>query len=255
MKLGVNIDHVATLRQARYKDFKIVKPWAEPDLIAAARDVERAGAHSITVHLREDRRHIQDSDLAAIRRRIGLPLNLEMADVPEILRIALRLKPAEVCLVPERRQEVTTEGGLDAAARRASLRRTVARLESAGIRTSLFIDPSVRQVEAAFRTGASAVELHTGSFANARTAAARRREFVKIKTAAAFARAGGLQVNAGHGLNYQNVGWMRRIPGLHTLNIGHAIVSRAMSVGLRKAVAEMLALVSPAKRGGRMRRS
>jgi pyridoxine 5-phosphate synthase len=173
MKLGVNIDHVATLRQARYKDFKRVKPWAEPDLLAAARDVRRAGAHAITVHLREDRRHVQDSDIVLLKRRIGLPLNLELADVAEILRIALKLKPAEACLVPERRQEVTTEGGLDAAGRLQSLRRAVAKLESAGIRTSLFIDPSLRQIEAAFRIGASAVELHTGCFANARTAAAR----------------------------------------------------------------------------------
>jgi len=243
MKLGVNIDHVATLRQARYKDVKTVKPWAEPDLLAAAKEVQRAGAHSITVHLREDRRHVQDSDLVQLKRRIDLPLNLEMADVPEILKIALKLHPDEVCLVPEKRTEVTTEGGLDVNGQWKSLRSTVGRLESAGIRTSLFIDPTLRQVEASIRTGASCVELHTGCFANARTVAGRKCEFEKLKAAAVFARAGGLQVNAGHGLNYQNVGWMRRIPGLHTLNIGHSIVSRAIFVGLRKAVGEMLALL------------
>lgn len=243
MKLGVNIDHVATLRQARYKDLKKVKPWAEPDLLAAAREVQRAGAHSITVHLREDRRHIQDSDLALLKRKIDLPLNLEMANVPEILRIALKLHPEEVCLVPEKRTEVTTEGGLDAAKQVNSLRSTVERLESAGIRTSLFIDPSLRQVEASIRTGASCVELHTGCFASARTVAGRKREFEKLKEAAAVARAGGLQVNAGHGLNFENVVWMKRIPRLHTLNIGHSIVSRAVFVGLRKAVGEMLALL------------
>lgn len=243
MKLGVNIDHVATLRQARYKDLRKVKPWAEPDLLSAARDVQRAGAHSITVHLREDRRHVQDSDIILLKRKIDLDLNLEMADVPEILRIALKLRPEEVCLVPERRREVTTEGGLNVHGRWKSLMRTVGRLESAGIRTSLFIDPDRRQIEAAFRTGASCVELHTGCFANARKRDARKREFAKLRKAAAFARAGGLQVNAGHGLNYNNVGWMRRIPGLHTLNIGHSIVSRAVFVGLRRAVHEMLALL------------
>lgn len=241
MKLGVNIDHVATIRQARYKDFKKVKPWAEPDLLAAAREARRGGAHSITVHLREDRRHVQDSDLVLLRRRAGLPLNLEMADVPEILRIALNLKPSEVCLVPERRSEVTTEGGLDAAAAWRALRRTVGRLEDAGIRTSLFIDPSLRQVEAAVRIGASCVELHTGCFANARSAVTRTREFQKLRMAAVMAQEGGLQVNAGHGLNYANVVWMKRIAGLHTLNIGHSIVSRAMTVGLKTAVREMLA--------------
>jgi pyridoxine 5-phosphate synthase len=241
MKLGVNIDHVATIRQARYKDFKKVKPWAEPDLLLAAHEARRGGAHSITIHLREDRRHVQDSDLVLLKRRAGLPLNLEMADVPEILRIALKLKPEEVCLVPERRSEVTTEGGLDAASRWKALGRTVRRLEDAGMRTSLFIDPSPRQVEASIRIGASCVELHTGCFANARTPAARRREFEKLRTAAALAREGGLQVNAGHGLNYVNVVWMKRIAGLHTLNIGHSIVSRAVTVGLKRAVSEMRA--------------
>ncbi len=243
MLLGVNIDHVATIRQARYKDLKKVRPWAEPDLLAAARDVAAAGAHSITVHLREDRRHVQDSDLALLKRKIDLDLNLEMADVPEILRIALKLRPDEVCLVPEHRQEVTTEGGLDVHRRWRSLRRAVGRLESAGIRTSLFIDPDRWQIEAAFRTGASCVELHTGRFANARTPGGRRRQFIKLRQAAALARAGGLQVNAGHGLHYDNVRWMRRIPLLHTLNIGHSIVSRAVFIGLRQAVREMLALI------------
>lgn len=241
MKLGVNIDHVATIRQARYKDFRRVKPWAEPDLLEAAHEARRGGADSITVHLREDRRHVQDSDLMLLKRRGRLPLNLEMADVAEILRIALRLRPEEVCLVPERRSEVTTEGGLDAASRWRALRKTVGKLEDAGIRTSLFIDPSLRHVEAAIRTGASCVELHTGCFANARTPPARRREFEKLRAAFALAWEGGLQVNAGHGLNYQNVGWMRRIPGLHTLNIGHSIVSRAVTVGLKRAVVEMRA--------------
>jgi pyridoxine 5-phosphate synthase len=241
MLLGVNIDHVATIRQARYKDLKKVKLWAEPDLLAAAREVKAAGAHSITVHLREDRRHVQDSDVILLKSKGGLPLNLEMADVPEILRIALKLRPKEVCLVPEKRQEVTTEGGLDVRRQGKALRRAVGRLESSGIRTSLFIDPDLDQIEAAFETGASCIELHTGCFANARTAAGRKSEFNKLARAAHMALIGGLQVNAGHGLNYDNVVWMKKIPGLHTLNIGHSIVARAVFVGLRRAVREMLA--------------
>lgn len=243
MFLGVNIDHVATIRQARYRDLRQVKPWAEPDLLAAAREVEAARARSITIHLREDRRHIQDSDVKQIRQKIRLGLNLEMANTPSILAIALRILPEEACLVPERRQEVTTEGGLDVAGQEKPLRRTVGKLEAAGVRTSLFIDPDLRQVEASARTGAACVELHTGCFANARTGASRLRELRKLRRAATAAASAGLQVNAGHGLNYANVLAMHEIPELDTLNIGHSIVSRAVFVGLRQAVREMLALI------------
>ncbi|MDW8345151.1 MAG: pyridoxine 5'-phosphate synthase [Verrucomicrobiae bacterium] len=239
-RLGVNIDHVATLRQARYRVVTRLTP--EPDVVAAAREVEAAGADGITVHLREDRRHIQDGDVRALRAAVRTRLNLEMADLPEIVAIALDVKPDEVCIVPEKRQEVTTEGGLNVRAVVGSLRRTVAKLREAGIVVSLFVDPDADQVAAAAEVGSDYVELHTGRYANARGAAD---ELEKLVTAAEQAHRLGLRVNAGHGLNYENTGpLVRAVPHLDTLNIGHAIVSRAVFVGLRRAVQEMREVIA-----------
>jgi pyridoxine 5-phosphate synthase len=239
MKLGVNIDHVATLRQARYA-FSLESPNAEPDLVAAASACERAGCHGITIHLRADRRHIQDKDVARLRASINTQLNLEMGNTPEILDIALRILPEEVCLVPENRAEVTTEGGLDAAGQRKALAPTVARLQKAGIRVSLFIEPEADQLAAARELGVEMVELHTGAFANAH-GKARDREVTRLVSAADHAQRFGIQVNAGHGINYQNIALIRKIPHLTELNIGHAIVSRAIFTGLERATADMLA--------------
>jgi len=234
LKLGVNIDHVATLRQARYQgDLSD----AEPDLILAAKEVEAAGAHGITVHLREDRRHIQDRDVRLLRQSIRAQLNLEMADVPAIIAIAEEIKPDEVCLVPEKRAEVTTEGGLNVAGK--SLPRTIARLQKAGIAVSLFINPDPKQIRAAADTGTQFIELHTGAYSRDAS------EIKKLITAAELAHKLGLRVNAGHGLNYQNTPGILVVPHLETLNTGHAIVSRAVFVGLRQAVREMLALMNP----------
>ncbi len=234
LKLGVNIDHVATLRQARYKGDL---PGAEPDPILAAKEVEAAGAQGITVHLREDRRHIQDRDVRLLRQTIRTRLNLEMADVPEIVGIAEEIKPDEVCLVPEKRAEVTTEGGLNVAGK--SLPRTITRLQKSGIVVSLFIDPDPKQIRAAADTGAQFIELHTGAYSRDAS------EIKKLVAAAELAHELGLRVNAGHGLNYENTPGIRVVPHLETLNTGHAIVSRAVSVGLRQAVREMLALMNP----------
>jgi pyridoxine 5-phosphate synthase len=234
LQLGVNIDHIATLRQARYKGL----PRGEPDPVVAAKEVEAAGAHGITVHLREDRRHIQDRDVDQLRKAIRTRLNLEMADVPEIVAIAEKLQPDEVCLVPEKRAEVTTEGGLNVAGR--SLPRTIARLQKAGIIVSLFVDPDPKQIRAAADVGAQIVELHSGAYANRG-----RRELKKLVAAAALAHQLGLRGNAGHGLNYENTPGIRAVPYLETLNTGHAIISRAVFVGLRQAVREMLALMNP----------
>lgn len=239
MKLGVNIDHVATLRQARYA-FALDAHNVEPDLLAAASACERAGAHGITIHLRADRRHIQDRDVERLRASINSKLNLEMGNTPEILDVALRVLPEEVCLVPENRAEVTTEGGLDAAGQLKFLTPTVSRLQTAGIRVSLFIEPEPAQLAAARQLGVEMVELHTGAFANA-TGAARDREVERLITAAEQAHQLGIQVNAGHGINYQNIAQIRKIPHLAELNIGHSIISRAIFVGLERATAEMLA--------------
>jgi pyridoxine 5-phosphate synthase len=237
LKLGVNIDHVATLREARYRG----REGGEPDVIESARICEAAGAHGITVHLREDRRHIQDRDVWKVREILALPLNLEMANAPEIVDIALKLKPATVCLVPERRQEVTTEGGLDVAGNRAAIAETCKRMNGAGIAVSLFIAPDSTQVEASAAVGAQYVELHTGAYAEHFP---NEKEFERLLSAAKQARAAGLRINAGHGLNYQNVPRLHQIPHLEDLNIGHSILSRAMFVGLSEAVKEMLRLVA-----------
>jgi len=246
LKLGVNIDHVATLRQARYKntvlDRSAIVP--EPDPIQAAMEVELAGAHGITIHLREDRRHIGDRDVRLLRQTIRTRLNLEMADVLDIVAIAEEIKPDEVCLVPEKRQELTTEGGLDVVRAARSLSRTVARLKNGGIAVSLFVDADAAQVRAAAATGAEFIELHTGGYAHCRTEAAVATEIKRLTAAANLAHKLGLRVNAGHGLTYQNTPGILAVPHLETLNTGHSIISRALSVGLRQAVRDMLALLS-----------
>ena len=244
LQLGVNIDHVATLRQARYKT-AAAAPLIEPDVVAAAQTDLAAGAHGITVHLREDRRHIHDRDVRRLRALPGLRLNLEMADNPEIVGIAEELRPEEVCLVPEKRAEVTTEGGLNVRAAAPSLRSTIARLRRAGIVVSLFIDPDLDQIRAAADVGANFIELHTGTYALACSAAAAALEIQKLTLAATLAQTLHLRVNAGHGLNYQNTSGIRAVPHLETLNIGHSIISRALFVGLPSAVREMLALLHP----------
>jgi pyridoxine 5-phosphate synthase len=237
LKLGVNIDHVATVREARYHG----KREGEPDPVEAALLCEAAGAQGITAHLREDRRHIQDSDVFHLRKAIRTRLNLEMANAPEIVAIALRLKPEIVCLVPERRQEVTTEGGLDVARQWRSLQNTCKRLNSARIEVSLFVAPDPAQIQAAARVGCQFVELHTGAFAeHFGKRADRKREVFRLADAAAQAHALGLQVNAGHGLNYQNVRELFQVPHLVELNVGHSIISHALAVGLPAAVREML---------------
>ena len=239
--LGVNIDHVATLRQARYRETP-ESPNAEPDPVAAALVAEKAGAVGITAHLREDRRHIQDRDIFELRERITTKLNLEMGLSEDIVQIALRVKPHDVCLVPENRQEVTTEGGLDCAGQMDRLRVVVTRLQEAGARVSLFIDPEEHQLRAAAELRAEFVELHTGAYANA-LGVARERELEKLRQGAQLALALGLRVNAGHGLNYENTAAILALPGLEELNIGHSIISRAVSVGLNQAVREMCRLV------------
>ena len=243
MLLGVNIDHIATLRQARYAG-TLDSPNAEPDLAFAAALCERAGAGGITIHLRADRRHIQDDDVRRLRASIHTKLNLEMGNTPEIVAIALDVLPEEVCVVPENRAEVTTEGGLDAAEFATDLGPTVRRLQAAGIRVSLFIEPSPAQIAAAAALRAEIVELHTGAFANA-TGAARERELERLRAGAERAHGLGLQVNAGHGINYANIREIMGVPHIAELNIGHSIVCRAIFTGLESAVAEMLASMQP----------
>ena len=241
LKLGVNIDHVATLREARYQG----RGQGEPDPVAAALVCEAAGAHGITAHLREDRRHIQDRDVWKLREVIKTRLNLEMADSPEIAAIALKLKPGIVCLVPERRQEVTTEGGLDVAAHWKSLAETRKKMNDAGIEVSLFVAPDPAQIEASARVGAQFVELHTGTYAEAFDQKRERNvELERLIAAARQAHALGLRVNAGHGLNYQNLPLLHTVPHLEELNIGHSLVSRAVIVGIAGAVREMLQLLA-----------
>lgn len=240
LKLGVNIDHVATLREARYRG----RSWGEPDPVQAALACEAAGAHGITAHLREDRRHIQDRDVWKLREVIKTRLNLEMANSAEIAAIALKLKPDIICLVPERRQEVTTEGGLDAAGNLKALADTCKEMNDAGIEVSLFIAPDAAQVEAAARSGAQFIELHTGAFAERfREKKADEGELQRLIQAAQQAHGLGLKVNAGHGLNYENLPTLHRVPHLVELNIGHSIVSRAITVGMQAAVREMLRLM------------
>lgn len=244
LKLGVNIDHVATLREARYRG----QSSGEPDPVAAAVECESAGAHGITAHLREDRRHIQDRDVWRLRDVVRTRLNLEMANAPAIVEIALRVRPEIVCIVPERRQEVTTEGGLDVLSAEASLTETRRRMNEAGIDVSLFVSPDLPQVEAAARVGSQFVELHTGAFAvHFNDPTRRQAELDRLVAAARFAHECGLRVNAGHGLNYSNLSALNSVPHLVELNIGHSIISRAVSVGLANAVREMLNLMAQYK--------
>lgn len=235
IKLGVNIDHVATVRQARRT--------VEPDPVAAAVLCELAGAHGITVHLREDRRHICDRDVELLRKVVRTRLNLEMAVVEEIVAFAERVKPDSACLVPEKREEVTTEGGLDVAGNEDKVSEAVARLQAAGVVVSIFIDPVGEQIEAAGRTGAEFVELHTGAYAEARGESALEAELGKLIEGGKLASGAGLRVNAGHGLTYWNVRPALRIPNLEEFNIGHSIISRAVLVGMDRAVREMLELI------------
>ena len=244
LKLGVNIDHVATLREARYRGHE----RGEPSPVAAALACEAAGAHGITAHLREDRRHIQDRDVWGLRERIQTRLNLEMANTPEIIGIALKLKPDIVCLVPERRQEVTTEGGLDVVAAEQALTETRKKMNDAGIEVSLFIAPDAEQIEASARTGSQFVELHTGQFAEHFSKlkgqdANSQPELQRLVAGAQLAHSLGLRVNAGHGLNYENLPALYAVPHLVELNIGHSLVSRAVFGGMEKAVRDMLALM------------
>ncbi len=244
LKLGVNIDHVATIREARYRG----RGFGEPDPVTAALLCEAAGAHGITAHLREDRRHIQDRDVWALREKIQTRLNLEMANAPEIVDIALKLKPDIVCIVPERRLEVTTEGGLDVVAAEKSLTETRKKMNDAGIEVSLFIAPDEQQIAASARIGSQFIELHTGAFAEefSKAESGKRKaetELQRLISAAQQAHALGLKVNAGHGLNYENLRSLFRVPHLVELNIGHSLVSRAVFAGLENAVREMLALM------------
>lgn len=241
LKLGVNIDHVATVREARYRG----RPTGEPDPVTAALQCEAAGAHGITAHLREDRRHILDRDVWKLREVIKTRLNLEMANAPEIVEIALKLKPGIICLVPERRQEVTTEGGLNVVGHLDSLTDTCRRMTDAGIEVSLFIAPDIDQVAAAAKSGAQFVELHTGQFAeHFADPEQREKEVNRLIAAAKEAHHLGLRVNAGHGLNYENLATLHRVPHLVELNIGHSIVSRAVFTGLTQAVKDMLAAMA-----------
>jgi pyridoxine 5-phosphate synthase len=228
--LGVNLDHVATLRQVRGVDY--------PDFLTALKETEKAGADGITVHLREDRRHIQDSDVWLVKKKSKLPLNLEMSLAESIVKFAIRVKPPKVCLVPEKRAELTTEGGLDVVKEKKRLEGVVKRLQNCGAEVSLFIDPVKKQIQASYDVGAEVVELHTGTYAN-KKGSAQTAEIKRLKEASRFANSIGLIVNAGHGLTVSNVGKIKRIPHLHELNIGHAIVADAVFVGLRQAIRDM----------------
>jgi pyridoxine 5-phosphate synthase len=234
IKLGLNIDHVATVRQAR--------GGPDPNVVLAALEGIRGRAKGITVHLREDRRHIQDADVFKLKKIISVPLNLEMSLDEGIVAIARKIRPEKACLVPERRQELTTEGGLDVIREKRRVHQAVSALKEKGILVSLFIDPILKQIQAAYDTDSDFIELHTGSYAN-HTGEARKRELARLKEAAHFAHSLGLGVNAGHGLNYENVKPIVRLPHMEELNIGHAIISRAVFVGLKEATREMYRLI------------
>ena len=238
--LGVNIDHGATLRQARYRQAAASAGGAvEPDPVALALLAEQAGADGIMVHLREDRRHIQERDVWRLRESIATRLNLEMACTPAMTEFALKLKPDFVCLVPESREEVTTEGGLDVTGGKDRVQTCVAAMNAAGIKTSLFIDPDEAQIELSAILGAPFVELHTGAYANACHTPRREKELQRLRQGAVRAHELGLTVNAGHGINYVNIAEVRTLPHLHELNIGHSIISRALFSGIGEAVREM----------------
>jgi len=236
-QLGVNIDHVATVRQARRT--------YEPDPVWAAALAELGGADGITVHLREDRRHIADRDVRILRQTVAVKLNLEMACEPEILDIACEVKPDQATLVPEKREEITTEGGLDVCGQRDRVAKTVDRLRQAGVSVSLFLDPDPRQIEAAARLGVDAVELHTGRYASAALGPEQEKELANLQATGAMIRKAGMTLHAGHGLTYRNVQPVAAIAEMHELNIGHSIIARAIMVGLQEAVREMKRLVLP----------
>jgi len=237
MRLGINVDHVATVREARKIDI--------PDPVEVALLAETGGANGITVHLREDRRHIQERDVERLRERLATKLNLEMAVTPEMLEYAERIRPDDVCLVPEQREELTTEGGLNVIAHRAKVKETVDRLQGAGIHVNLFIDPQTKQIEVSREIGAHGVEIHTGQYCDA--SGDRKRELEEVKSAASLAHRLGLEVHGGHGLNYDNVLPIVAIPEIVELNIGHSIIARAIMVGMERAVMEMknLLVVTP----------
>jgi pyridoxine 5-phosphate synthase len=235
-RVAINVDHVATIRQARMA--------AEPDPVTAAALAELAGAQGIVVHLREDRRHIQDRDLNILRQTVKTRLNLEMAATEEMIEIALRVKPDLVTLVPEKRQELTTEGGLDVATHEQSLKKTLLVLHDGGIAVSLFINPDPAHVETAQRVEADYVEIHTGTFAEAKTFFQRQEEYDRIVAAVKLAQKLTLGVHAGHGIDYQNIAWLRSIDEIEELSIGHAVIARALFVGMERAVREMITLVN-----------
>lgn len=239
LRLGVNIDHVATLRNARGVRY--------PDPVAAAGIAERAGADGITIHLREDRRHITDRDVAMLKQTLNVPMNLEMAVTEEMLDIAIKTKPTFSCLVPEKREELTTEGGLDVAGQLNSITQATQRLTAAGIQVSLFIDADREQIDAAKNAGAPIIELHTGQYAEAETEQEKTRELARLMEAAEYAHSIGLQVNAGHGLHYHNTLEVAQIPQMVELNIGHSIIARAVLDGLDKAVRDMREILDKAR--------
>jgi pyridoxine 5-phosphate synthase len=244
--LGVNIDHCATVRQARYRQAAATAGGAiEPDPVAFALLAEQAGADGITVHLREDRRHIQERDVWRLRESIATRLNFEMSCTPAMVEFALHLKPESVCLVPESREEVTTEGGLDVVKNRDRVKACIDAMNAAGIATSLFIDPVAAQIELGAQLGAPWIELHTGAYANAYHGAGRAAEFARLESGTRLGLQCGLTVNAGHGINYVNIAEVRTLSGLHELNIGHSIVSRALFTGVGEAVREMKARMNP----------
>ncbi len=238
LELGVNIDHIANIRQARFT--------AYPDLLAAVTQVEAAGAHAITMHLREDRRHVQDADIYAVRQHMTTRLNFEMAATPEMVKIALDVQPEDVCVVPEKREELTTEGGLDVIGQFQRIQTVTQQLGQAGIQVSLFVEPDIEHIRRVVELGAPVVELHTGTYANKR-GAEQQRELERIQQAAAFAHEQGIKVNAGHGLDYENTPVIAAIPQMRELNIGHAMVARAVFVGMHAATREMLALMRSAR--------
>jgi len=238
LELGVNIDHIATLRQARFTPY--------PSILDAISLVEAAGADAITLHLREDRRHIQDADVYAVRKQLNSRMNLEMAATDEMVVIAKDVMPEDVCLVPEKREELTTEGGLDIITQFDRIQQVTQALNADNIKVSLFIEPDIEQIKRVNAIGAPKIELHTGTYANA-TGAARQHEFQRIVAAAEFAQSEGIQVNAGHGLDYQNTHEIAAIPQLKELNIGHAMIARAIFVGIKAATEEMLSIMHTAR--------
>lgn len=240
--LGVNIDHVATLRQARYA-MNPDAPILEPSILEAALEAKAGGADSITVHVREDRRHMQDDDARLVRREVDLPLNLELANTPEMVAFACDLKPDFACLVPEKREEITTEGGLDVVGNLEALRKTISELQSAGIQVSLFIDPDESQIKAAANLGAEMIELHTGTFALT-IGKEHESEITRLQSGAEFGTSLGLRVNAGHGIHLENIKDLFSVKNLKELNVGHTLVSRGIFIGLRAAVAEMKAAMA-----------